>query len=1470
MFTEVPSSFDFPRIEKETLAFWEANRIYEKSLKQREGRKPFVFFEGPPTANGLPHPGHCLTRAIKDLFPRYKTMTGHHCLRKGGWDTHGLPVEVEVCKELGIHTKEEIEEYGVEKFNKKCLESVFRYTKEWEDLTRRLGFWVNLDEAYVTYHRSYIESVWWALKTLFDAGVLYQGHKIVWWWAQGGTALSAGEVGQGYREVDDPSVYVRFPLVHDNRFNAVFSPSAPGSAGGPAQKNLSLLVWTTTPWTLPSNMFAAVHKDFDYAIVLDEETGERLIFAEALVEPIAKKVKKVGKWKVERTVKGTDLVGLRYQPPFPECYYARRAVYKLVSAEIRLKTLWADLTAPVQATYDGAATPSHPVTEHVCFRVVPASFVTLESGTGLVHEAPAFGEVDFDLWRGDLLRYTQGFSYDIFCSVAPNGQFTNEGPEFCRGRWVKDCDKDIIRDLKERGLLLHQETYRHDYPFCWRAEEDPLIQYPRKSWFIRTTQFKDAMLENNRHINWLPEHIKTGRFGKFLESNVDWSLSRERYWGTPLPIWVCQSCGHAEAIDSYDALVAKPGIAGLEVWEDAKRAEPNLSDHLKVHKPYIDAVTYDCPKCAGGGGTAARAEARGSSGGRMTRVPEVIDCWFDSGAMPFAQWGWPHRGDEMMRAQFPADFISEALDQTRGWFYSLTAIAVMLFGKVGVLHNGGMGVSPATAPGSVGVSPAEIAGGVLSMPVGEGLATRRRWKLPHWESGGSTYLLTIRVQTGELSTDERTLVLDACRHWDQQRMCLHAAVVMPDHVHLLCTPLKRNADAWWSVADLLHSVKSLTSHELNKRRGSAGSIWQREYYDRIIPGSSDFEEKWRYVVENPKRQGLGEEYAWVWVENPDAPTEALTERYVHDSDSAGETPTLPNGGRYAHTPLMNIGSDYPLPFRNCIVLGLLMGEDGLKMSKQKKNYKEPSYIFEHEGADAMRWLFFSGQAPWTSIRFQESAIADGQREFLIRLYNCYSFFVIYANIDGWTPDQSRDPDDQSRDRKGAVTIQSGGPSNLKQNPSLTVGALNELDRWILSELAACSVKVHDAMEAYDNYSAAGALIEFVDALSNWYVRRSRERFWRSGMDDDKRAAYQTLYDCLVTTAKLIAPFTPFFAESMYQNLVVDAVKSQSHDPSRDAIEQSRESLPAVAGMGAVTAQPSGPSDSLGDPSLTVGALAESIVPESVHLCDYPVTAETRGDVERRIDLALNEEINLVRQLVSCGRAARAATKLRVRQPLAKLEVFHRRADLLRKHADLVRDELNVKRIDFVASADIDQFVHYEVKPDFKKIGPKFGPLAPKIKAALAKHPNVDAIVRQLEQTGSYTLTVEGQVAELSAEELHVELHAREGWSAERIPGQGILVFDTHLTEELRDEGLARDLVNQIQQQRKSLSLRYEQHIDLAVVGDELVGRVVNQFAAYIQGETLAKHLLSKPITGANPTTTELEGHAAEIYVRPLG
>ncbi|HUP77528.1 MAG TPA: isoleucine--tRNA ligase, partial [Pirellula sp.] len=739
MFQAVKTDTKFPKLEEEILAFWKQNRIYEKSLELRKDSPSFVFFEGPPTANGMPHPGHCLTRAIKDLFPRYRTMRGYRCDRKAGWDTHGLPVEVEVCKELGIHSKDEIEAYGIEAFVQRCQQSVWRYMQEWERMTERLGFWIDLSQAYVTYHQSYIESVWWSLKSFFDRGLLYRGHKIVWWWAQGGTALSAGEVGQGYREVADPSVYVRFPLE--------------------GVENTSLVVWTTTPWTLPNNQFAAVNSNLDYAYCSDSETNETIVVATSLVQSLAEKTKRT--LTILKTVKGSDLIDLKYTPPFLY-YYDKQST---VAAELKA---------------GGKQRPS--------WRVVDASFVTIDSGTGIVHMAPPFGEADYEVLVAEKDRFAIEDQPPLLCAVAPNGRFTSEAPDF-EGTWVKDADKPITRRLRDEGKLWHQEQYLHDYPFCWRASEDPLIQYPRESWFIRTTSFRDAMIENNTRVGWLPEHIGPGRFGNFLESNVDWALSRERYWGTPLPIWVCDETGQMEAIGCYDEVLAKPGVTGLEVWEQAKAKNPELVDDLRVHKPYIDAVHYDSPF---------------AKGARMRRVTEVIDCWYDSGAMPFAQWGYPHQNADSFKSQFPADFISEALDQTRGWFYSQLAISTMLFGKDEVSY-------------------------------------------PH-----------------------------------PFKNCIVLGLMLAE---------------WYESKD----------------------------------------GKQRFLTEEDARDGLGSDFV------------------------------VKSG----------------------------------KMSKQLRNYRSPQEIFDRYGADALRWYLFANQPPWNSILYSERAIKDSIPEFILRLWNVFSFFNIYAEIDGF-------------------------------------------------------------------------------------------------------------------------------------------------------------------------------------------------------------------------------------------------------------------------------------------------------------------------------------------------------------------------------------------------------------------------------------------------------------------------------------
>ncbi|ADB17939.1 isoleucyl-tRNA synthetase [Pirellula staleyi DSM 6068] len=1125
MFNSVPASAPFPKLEQEVLQFWRENKIYDESLERRKDAERFVFFEGPPTANGMPHPGHCLTRSIKDLFPRYQTMRGKLCERKAGWDTHGLPVEVEVCKEMGIHSKEEIEAFGIEPFIHRCQASVWRYMQQWEKLTERLGFWIKLDQAYVTYHQSFVESVWWSLKQLFDNGLLYQGHKIVWWWAQGGTALSSGEVGQGYREVADPSVYVLFPLLDD--------------AGNP--EGTSLLVWTTTPWTLPSNQFAAVHPDLDYVVARDTETDQRIILAAALVETIAAKSKRP--LEVVKTLKGSELLGRRYVPPY-SYYYSQ------------LGSTTGKLVAGGEAS--------------IAWRVVAADFVTTDSGSGVVHQAPAFGEVDFDVLVAEKAKFVVGEGPELICAVGPDGKFTAEAPTY-QGRWVKDCDKEIQRELKAAGLLYHQEQYLHDYPFCWRADNDPLIQYPRRSWFIRTTKFRDEMLASNEKINWLPGHIKEGRFGNFLESNVDWALSRERFWGTPLPIWVCETTGQMQAIASYAELEQKPGASGFEAWANAKQANPELVEDLKVHKPYIDNITYDSPF---------------ATGAKMRRVSEVIDCWYDSGAMPFAQWGYPHKGAADFQQQFPADFISEAIDQTRGWFYSQLAISTMLFGKGGV----------------------------------------------------------------------------------------------------------------------------------------SGEAQPREY---------------------------------------------------------------------------------PHPFKNCIVLGLMLGEDGQKMSKSKRNYREPNEIFDKYGADALRWYFFANQAPWTSIRYKEQSIKDSIPEFLLRLWNCYSFFVIYANIDGFDP--SKLLADVGDGQLDAATL-------AKAKHYRPIAERGELDRWIMGELHKTSADVTRLMDQYDNFEACKLLNAFVDGLSNWFVRRSRERFWAADKTSpEKLDAYWTLYECLLTTAKLIAPFTPFLAETLWQNLA----RSVSSD-----------------------------------------------VLKSVHLCDFP-----EGNAAN-VDSLLSERMKLLREIASLGLSARMANKLKVRQPLSRVEVILSNAThqaWLTEHDELLRDELNVKTIDYATKAD--EYITYQVQPNFKRLGPKIGKLLPACKAALG---NADGatLLAQLQATGKVVLTLGGETLELDNEDIQVRLQAKEGWAAAQ--GSGcVVVLSTELTPALIREGYARDLVRLIQDRRKELGLDYSDRIEVGVVSNsEELASAVLEHASFIASETLATHVGTSALD-CEAVETELGEIPISLYVRKV-
>ena len=1165
MFPTIDKSEGFPQRELAVGAFWKEREIYAKSLAAREGAPSFVFYEGPPTANGMPHPGHCLTRAIKDLFPRYKTMRGFRCERKAGWDTHGLPVEVEVCKEMGIHSKEEIEAFGIEPFIQKCQKSVWRYMQEWRRLTERLGFWVDLDAAYVTYHQSYIESVWWSLKTLFDRGLLYRGHKIVWWWAQGGTALSAGEVGQGYRQVADPSVYVKFPLLDDDR----------------KETDTSLLVWTTTPWTLPSNQFAAVNPELEYSVFSIEGEKHKYIAASALLDVIAEKLTKAksievgvrqsvqsgiqkgiaGKkqkleYRVESTLKGTELLNKRYLPPYRNFY-----------DEPQLKC-GGKVDQGILEDFRRQA-----------WKLVPAKFVTTDSGTGIVHIAPAFGEDDYGVLAQVQANYDSvDLAPELINCVAPNGNFTDEAPEFVRGRWVKDCDKDIIRDLKTRGLLFHQEQYLHDYPFCWRAEEDPLIQYPRESWFIRTTEYKDQMLANNAKINWLPEHIRDGRFGKFLESNVDWALSRERYWGTPLPIWVCSETGKMEAVGSFEELVAKPGFTGDQVWLAAKEKNPELPDDLRIHKPYIDAVTYASPF---------------AEGARMNRVSEVIDCWYDSGAMPFAQWGY--RGQESgpekesFESQFPADFISEAIDQTRGWFYSQLAISTLMFGD--------------------------------------------KAAYPH-----------------------------------PFKNCIVLGLMLSE---------------WWESKD-------------GKRV---------------------------FLTEESAHQALG-------------------------------------SGNFSH----QVG----------------------KMSKQKRNYREPNEIFDKYGADALRWYLFANQPPWTSIRYSEDAIKDSIPEFLLRLWNVYSFFTIYANIDGFDP--AKEMGKAKRERGNSLNA-----VDLARAESYRpVAERNELDRWVLGELYATCATVVERMDSYDNYGACQTITAFVDGLSNWYVRRSRDRYWaKETRSPDKLDAYWTLYECLITASKLIAPFVPFLAEKLWQDLAVAVFNHPSPSPSS-------------ADRG--------------------GGLS---VPESVHLCDYPV-----GDA--KFDKALSEQMDLVRLVSSLGRQARSAAELKVRQPLAKVEVIladttHRK--WLEEHAGVIAEELNVKAVEFTDTPE--KYVDHEVLPNFKLLGKKLGKLMPKVKGVLAEQSGSE-LLDNIRDNGQIDIVIDGQAVALTAEEVEIRIQAKPGWTSANDKGV-VVVLASEITEELLFEGWVNDLTRFIQEKRKEINCEFTERISVnLIVNAEQSSKSFDYFITHIE------------------------------------
>ncbi len=1184
VFEQVAPLVDFPEVERRIRAFWKEQDVFHASLRKREGGPPFVFYEGPPTANGLPHNGHALTRVMKDVFPRYKTMRGFHVPRKAGWDTHGLPVETEVEKELRIHGKAAIVEYGVERFVRRCLESVFRYTEEWSRFTEALGFWVDMDEAYVTFHKPYVESVWWALAQLHEKGLLYRGHKVVWWWAQGGTALSAAEVGQGYRTVDDPSVYVRLPLVDD--------------------PDTALLVWTTTPWTLPSNMFTAVKPDVDYAVVRDE--GGRLIVAEALREALSEKVGR--ELPVERTLRGAELVGKRYVPPFD--WYQR---------DPAAGRIW---------------------------RVLAADFIELDAGTGLVHEAPAFGEVDFEVLQSE--RKTDP-DLPLFCAVRPDGGFDPEiAPEAYAGRWVKECDRDLARELEERGLLWHAETVRHEYPFCERSPEDPLIQYARPAWYVRTTAKVRQALANNAEIQWLPEHIREGRFGDFLRNNVDWALSRERFWGTPLNVWQNDETGALDMPTSVEEIRRRNPDA-FAAFEDARARDPDISEHLMVHKPWIDAVTW----------------AKPGEPGTYRRVPEVIDVWFDSGSMPFAQWGWPHTGQAQYESARRADFISEAIDQTRGWFNSLLWVSTLLFPD---------------APDPQPYKTCIVLGLICDREGRKESKSKGNYVPP------DVILERVRLEFAPIVAEDAPPAGEA-------RIAREEYESLDFTGESTKVRLYRGDDESRAIDVILRPAKlARRLIELSEKDRTALAVEFAPHGQRTLP---------REVADLPHDHKL-------WVEDPQSAA---------------------------------------------------------------------------PGADAFRWFFFAANPPWSNSRLSLGAVRALQRELPLKLRNVYAFFTIYANVDGF------DPATSGGRRPGAERA--------------------ELDRWILSELALATGRAVEFMDAYRVYEATGVLTEFVDALSNWYVRRSRSRFWAPGLEQDKLDAHWTLYECLVSLAKLLAPFLPFAADEMWLNLI--------GRPFPDSEEV------------------------------------------SVHLSDYPEADRAA------VNEPLSRAMAVVRSLVSLGMQVRTAEKLRVRQPLEAAEVVLGNPELesaLGEHADLICDELNVKALHFVPKAD--EYVRYVVKPNFRALGPKVGKRMPLLKKALAAADG-GSLLAQFESEGHVSMDVDGEVLELSPEEIEVALEAREGFAAAAGPA-GVVVLRTALTPELLEEGLYREVLNRVQTFRKELDLAYTDRIRLSLDGTPRLLDAVRPRAEDLGRETLAVavDVAAPPAAGAHVREVTIDGDSLTL------
>ncbi|MCH8523493.1 MAG: isoleucine--tRNA ligase [Balneolales bacterium] len=1033
-FQEV-KQIDYSKVELDILSWWEERGIFEKSLESREDGIPFTFYEGPPTANGKPGIHHVMARTVKDLFCRYKTMKGHKVMRKAGWDTHGLPVEIEVEKELGLKGRVEVEKFGLTEYNARCRESVLKYKGLWDELTKRMGYWVDLHNPYVTFENDYIESIWWALKSLYDKDLLYKGYKIQWYSPGSSTVLSSHEVSLGYKEVQDPSVYVKFQL--DEASDTFF------------------LAWTTTPWTLISNMVLAVNPEIDYVLVRHggtEGNPEHLILAQSLLSVLD------GEYEIIRTFKGQELVGKTYQP-----------IYDYALKKFEKSQAW---------------------------RVLPADFVTTEDGTGIVHIAPAYGADDYET--------AQKEGIPMYNPVDRDGCFTEEISQF-KGMWFKDADKEITRNLRERGVLYKHQTYLHNYPHDWR-KGTPLMSYPVESWFIRTTSVRDRMVALNNEINWKPASTGTGRFGTWLENNVDWAISRQRFWGTPIPIWVSdRNPDYIEVIGSVEELRKK---AGLE-----KDAE------IDLHRPVIDDITWDAP-----------------DGGTMRRIPDLLDVWFDSGAMPFAQWHYPFQNKDVFKENFPSDFIAEGVDQTRGWFYTLHALATMLFDK------------PA--------------------------------------------------------------------------------------------------------------------------------------------------------------------------------------------------------------------------FRNVVSNGLVLDAKGEKMSKTKGNTVDPFTILQQYGADSTRWYMMSNSAPWDNLKFNEESLKETQRKLFNTIVNTYSFFAMYANIDGWTYAGTQIPYTER----------------------------TEMDRWIISRQFTTIKMVDQYLDDYDVTKACREIEQFVEELSNWYVRRSRRRFWKEGKTLDKTAAYQTLYECLLNIAKLISPVAPYMGEWLFQRL--NSVTG--HDE------------------------------------------------ESVHLSFYPTVEETA------IDKPLEYRMEMARLVTSITLRIRNKVNINVRQPLSRIIIpanTEQDRQAIESVKDIILDEVNFKSIEYVN--DDSGIVHKSAKPNFPVLGRKIGGLMKATAARVKELTNEE--ITEFEKKGVLKITLEsGEIVNLDSEDLVVVRHGLSGWSVETEEGLTVAA-DTEITPELQREGFARELVNRLQNMRKEANYEVTDRISVAIVSDEKTIESVKTMQEYIMSETLSEEMEFKAMTDADFT-----------------